>query len=138
MDATVDPEEQQTPRTHGSEQRPPRDLLRGLRAIDLAEVGASLGGEPAFSSDGRNSRTIHDDGTVRVGVTTVASGAEVGADRSDRYVALSIVEGSGQLSRGSDERSSLASGQVAIVAPGSGWTFQATEPVVFVAFYWAA
>lgn len=138
MQLQAERQDQRPPPTHGSDQRPPRELWHGLQTLDMAELSARLGAEPAFGSDGRNSRTIHDDGVVRVGVSVVAAGREIGAERSDRYVAMSIVEGTGRLSRGPDDWSTVNAGQVAIIAPGSSWTFEATELTVFIALYWAS
>lgn len=122
-------------RTHGSDQRPARDLSVRLRGFDVNEVAERLCMEPAFLTDGRNALTVHDDGYVRVMVGVVAAGREVGARRNDGYVTLTLVEGRGTLRR-ADDALELPPGSTAIVAPGAPWSLDAVEPSVLVAYFW--
>ena len=124
-------------RTHGSDQRPPRELWSALRGIDIAEVAARLGGEPAFLTDGRNAETIHHDDTARVVVSVVAADKEIGAERNDEYVILTMTEGEGVLTRG-DDVMPIAPGTTAIVAPGATWSFHAVRPTTFLICSWSS
>jgi quercetin dioxygenase-like cupin family protein len=136
MDAGVTEATQNERRTHGSDQRPPRDLAVALRSFAAADIAEQLRMEPAFMTDGRNAQTVHDDGTVRALVSVVAAGREIGADRSDGYVTLSLTEGGGMLRRADDDLE-LAAGTTVIMAPGAPWRFEATESSVVMAHFWA-
>ncbi len=125
-----------TSRTHGSDQRPPRDLHVAFRGFDIGDLAARLTAEPAYQTDGRNSETVHDDGHVRVLVSVVAAGREIGAERNDGYVTLSMIQGSGSLARGTDD-AWLSSGTTAILAPGTSWALRAADTSVLMAYFWA-
>lgn len=126
-----------TTRTHGSDQRPPRDLHVAFRGFDVGDLAARLIAEPAFATDGRNSETVHDDGRVRVLVSVVAAGREIGAERNDGYVTLSMIQGAGSLARGTDDATWLSSGTTAILAPGASWSLRAEDTSVLMAYFWA-
>jgi hypothetical protein len=126
-----------TTRTHGSDQRPPRDLHVAFRGFDIGDLAARLSAEPAFQTDGRNSETVHDDGRVRVLVSVVAAGREIGAERNDGYVTLSMVQGTGSLARGTEDVTRLSSGTTAILAPGAPWSLCAEDTSVLMAYFWA-
>lgn len=132
---TLEPDPQA--HTHGSDQRPPRELWSALRGFDIGEVAARLGAEPAFLTDGRNAETIHHDDTARVVVSVVAADREIGAERNDEYVTLTMTEGEGILSRGDDVMPFVA-GTTAIVAPGSSWSFRASHPTTFLICSWSS
>lgn len=125
-------------RTHGSDQRPPRDLDVAFQGFDVGNLAAGLVAEPAFQTDGRNSVTVHDDGHVRVLVTVVAAGREIGAERSDGYVTLTLIQGAASLARGDGEPTRLRSGTTAILAPGASWALRAEDTSILVAYFWAA
>jgi hypothetical protein len=126
-----------TTRTHGSDQRPPRDLHVAFRGFDVGDLAARLIAEPAFATDGRNSETVHDDGRVRVLVSVVAAGREIGAERNDGYVTLSMIQGAGSLARGAVDATWLGSGTTAILAPGASWSMRADDTSVLMAYFWA-
>jgi hypothetical protein len=126
-----------TTRTHGSDQRPPRDLHVAFRGFDVGDLAARLSAEPAFQTDGRNSETVHDDGRVRVLVSVVAAGREIGAERNDGYVTLSMIQGAGSLARGTEDVTRLSSGTTAILAPGAPWSLCAEDTSVLMAYFWA-
>lgn len=123
-------------RTHGSDQREPRDLDGRLRRFEVSDLAKRLRQEDAFSTDGRNAETMHDDGMVRAIVAVLAEGRDIGARESVGYVAIMITEGRGLLRRGEDE-TEVAVGSVAILAPGSPWAFAASEPCTLYAVFWA-
>jgi hypothetical protein len=107
-----------------------------FRGFDIADLAARLSAEPAYQTDGRNSETVHDDGHVRVLVSVVAAGREIGAERSDGYVTLSMIQGAGSLARGSDDATRLSSGTTAILAPGASWALRAEDTCVLMAYFW--
>jgi quercetin dioxygenase-like cupin family protein len=122
-------------RTHGSDQRAPRDLSVPLRRFEVAAVAERLRKEPAFDSDGRNAETIHDDGVVRLIVAVVAPAKDIGARTSEGHVAITLSEGRGTLRRG-DEETEVVAGDVTILAPGAAWAFEAIEPATLSAAFW--
>jgi hypothetical protein len=125
-----------TTRTHGSDQRPPRDLQVAFRGFDVGGLAARLIDEPAYQTDGRNSETVHDDGRVRVLVSVVAAGREIGAERNDGYVTPSMVQGAGSLARGTEDATWLSAGATAILAPGASWALRAEDTSVLMAYFW--
>jgi quercetin dioxygenase-like cupin family protein len=127
-------------RTHGSPQREPRDLLLEIRDFDAASLASRLAREPAFETDGRNSQTVHDDGFVRVLVSVVAAGRDIGAQRSEGYVTLTVVDGQGRMTRGpepGEAAAELRSGTTVILAPGAPWSYRAETMSTLVAYFWA-
>jgi hypothetical protein len=108
-----------------------------FRGFDVGDLAARLIAEPAFATDGRNSETVHDDGRVRVLVSVVAAGREIGAERNDGYVTLSMIQGAGSLARGTDDATWLSSGTTAILAPGASWSLRAEDTSVLMAYFWA-
>jgi hypothetical protein len=123
-------------RTHGTDQRQPRDLNVLLRRFQIVDVAERLRQEDAFATDGRNAETVHDDGMVRVIVAVVAEGRDIGARESVGYVAIAMSEGRGLMRRG-EEETEMAAGSVAILAPGAPWAFAASEPCTLYAVFWA-
>src|SRR5687768_12451038 len=121
--------------THGSATRPPRPLEGPLLHVNVAETVARLRGESAFRTDGRNSETVVADGPTRIIVTVVDAGRDVGGERSDGHVALILIDGAGTLVRG-DTRAAIDAGMLAVVAPGSAWSFRADAASAFVASFW--
>ena len=137
MDQVPVAERHRDARTHRSDQREPRDLLVAVRDFDAAALASTLTREPAFATDGRNSQTVHDDGFVRVLVSVVAAGRDIGAERSEGYLTLMVADGLGWLSRGSEEPVSLRSGTTVILAPGASWSYRADTMTTLVAYFWA-
>lgn len=121
--------------THGSASRPPRPLDGPLLHMGSAETLARLRAEPAFRDDGRNSETLVADGPTRVIVTVVESGRDVGGEHTDGYVAIVLLEGAGSLVR-ADAEAALAAGDVAVIAPGTAWSFRPASPCALVASFW--
>jgi quercetin dioxygenase-like cupin family protein len=122
-------------RTHGSPQRPVRDLDASLRRIAVMETVARMRDEQAFATDGRNSETILHDGIARVVLTALAQGREVGSESGHGRATLIMLEGEGTLTQG-DKRSALKSGDLALLAPAMSWTFTASQACAFVACFW--
>jgi hypothetical protein len=124
-------------RTHGSAQREPRDLHVQVRELDVASLASQLAREAAYATDGRNAQTIHDDGFVRVLVSVVAAGRDIGAQRNEGYLTLMVADGRGTLSRGPDGDIPLQSGTTVILTPGASWSYRAETMTTLVAYFWA-
>jgi quercetin dioxygenase-like cupin family protein len=122
-------------RTHGSPQRPARELDASLRRIAVMETIERMRGEQAFATDGRNSETVLHDGIARVVLTALEQDREVGSESGHGRATLFLLEGEGTLTQG-DEQSSLQSGDLALLAPAMSWTFKASRPCAFVACFW--
>ena len=121
--------------SHGSSARPPRPLSAGLVLVDIADVLATLRGETAFRSDGRDSETVVADGPARVIVSIVDAGREVGGETSDGYVSIYLLEGGGRIVRDGVE-TELSVGSLAVLAPGAAWKLRAHSESAFVASFW--
>ncbi len=121
--------------THGSDQRPSRPLHTALQRIHVATLATELRAEDAYASDGRCSKTIHDDGQTRIIVSAVAQGGVVGADSNQEHVMLAMDQGQGKLHRAEAE-TELSPGSVVIIAPGASWTFEAGSECAFMATFW--
>ena len=122
-------------RTHGSPQRPARDLDASLRRIAVMGTVERMRGEQAFATDGRNSETVLHDGSARVVLTALEQDREVGSESGHGRAVVLLLEGEGTLAQGG-EQSSLSSGDLALLAPSMSWTFKASKPCAFVACFW--
>jgi mannose-6-phosphate isomerase class I len=122
-------------RTHGSPQRPVRDLDASLRRVAMTETVERMRREQAFATDGRNSETVLHDGSARVVLTALEQDREVGSESGHGRAVVLLLEGAGTLAQG-DEQSSLTSGDLALLAPAMSWTFKASQPCAFVACFW--
>lgn len=122
-------------RTGGSDQRPARVLGSTLDRMAVSDIVDQIRSEAAFETDGRNSKTIVHDGVARIVVTAVGAGRDIGSESNDGRIAIVVVEGSGRLRQG-DEKMDLSSGDIATLAPGTGWTFHAEQPTAMVACFW--
>lgn len=121
--------------TGGSEQRAPRTLGSALDRTAIAEVVDQVRAEPAFRTDGRNSKTIVHDGATRIVVTAVEAGRQIGSTTNDGRIAMVMIEGSGRLGQRGQEVD-LTSGDIATLAPGGGWSFRAEQPTALVTCFW--
>ncbi len=80
-------------RTTGSDTREPRPLNAPLLAFDLSSELDALRSEPEYREYGRSSKTLARSGPLRLVLTAVRAGTELGADRPDGPVAVEILEG---------------------------------------------
>jgi quercetin dioxygenase-like cupin family protein len=122
-------------RTSGSGQRDARVLASSLRRVTISHIAEQLRAEAAYATDGRNSRTIVHEGEARVVVTAIGEGRDVGSTTSDGPVALVIVAGTGTLTQG-DQQVELRGGDLATLAPGGAWRFEARAETALVACFW--
>jgi hypothetical protein len=119
-------------RTGGSDTRAPRTLDAPLLAFDLASELEALRAEPEYREHGRTSTTLARSGPLRLVLTAVRAGTELGAERPDGPVAVEVLEGrvaadSGARSTGSGDASdgaeaeTLSAGSVAWFRGDEAW-----------------
>ena len=112
--------------TSGTSTRPPRTLVASLTVIDPSAAGERLRREEDFVRGDRASVTLQHADVMRVVLTALREGATLGAEHSDDWLVMDVVEGSVSLER-ADARADLAAGMRAIVQPGSPWSLTATS-----------
>src|SRR3954468_22714752 len=74
--------------TGGTETRESRSLNEPLMAFDLASELEALRAEPAYRDNGRTSKTLARSGPLRLVLTAVRAGSELGAEQPDGPVAV--------------------------------------------------
>ncbi|HEV8490105.1 MAG TPA: hypothetical protein VGQ58_09995 [Candidatus Limnocylindrales bacterium] len=78
--------------TTGTGTRPPRPLLRPV-LVDLEREAATLLGEPEWADRDRNSRTIATADRMRIVLTALRAGAELGSVETDDTLAVQALRG---------------------------------------------
>ena len=117
--------------TSGSDTRPARPLRRPL-IVDLAGEAATLFDEPEWRSGDRNSRTVATSDRLRVTLTALRSGAELGSEESNDTLAVHALRGRLELAiDGNDVE--LSEGQLATVEKPRDWRLRAaTDALVLI------
>jgi quercetin dioxygenase-like cupin family protein len=111
------------PVTSGSDTRAARPLRRPL-IVDVSNEAASLLEEPEWRSGDRNSRTVATSDRLRITLTALREGAELGSDESNDTLAVQVLRGTLQLSiDGADVE--LAEGRLATVEEPRDWRLRA-------------
>src|SRR3954469_13477555 len=114
--------------TGGSETRESRSLDEPLMAFDLAAEVATLRAEPAYRDNGRTSKTLARSGPLRLVLTAVRAGTEIGAERADGPVAIEVLEGRVAAdSRGDGRADGLGAGSVAWFRGDQAWHLRAVD-----------
>jgi quercetin dioxygenase-like cupin family protein len=122
--------DQSRPVTSGSDARPPRPLRRPL-LVDLEREASTLFGEPEWAERDRNSRTIATTDRMRITLTVLREGAEVGSRETDDTFEVQALRGNVRLTvDGADV--DLAAGQLATMEEPSDWTIRATSDAVIL------
>jgi quercetin dioxygenase-like cupin family protein len=130
MDQDTTAPSQQKPVTSGSATRPARTLRRPV-LIDLGGEAASLLDEKQPESRDRNSRTVATTDRVRITITALEAGAELGSEESDDTLVVQALRGRLVLSvDGMDV--DLREGQLATVEEPAGWRLRATTDSVLM------
>jgi quercetin dioxygenase-like cupin family protein len=78
--------------TSGSDTRPPRPLRQPVR-VDLAEESRSLRAEPEWLGGDRNARTVATTNRMRIVLTALRSGAEIGSADPNDTLTVQVLEG---------------------------------------------
>jgi hypothetical protein len=122
-------------RTSGTATREARSLDRPVTVIDPRAAAATLRGEPAWRSEDRASVTLLHDETIRVVLTSLHRGAVLGADVSDDWASIDVVDGAASVARG-DATAEVGPGQRVVLSPGDSWSLEARdEPTLVLASF---
>ncbi len=112
------------PVTSGSDTRPARPLRRPL-VVDVADEAATLFDEPEWRDGDRNSRTIATSDRLRITLTALRSGAELGSEESNDTLSVHALRGRLELAVDGDDVE-LREGQLATVEEPRDWRLRAT------------
>lgn len=116
--------------TSGSDTRPSRDLAEPL-VLDLAEEAGTLFDEPEWGDRDRNSRTIATSQQMRITLTALRSGAELGNEGTNDTLAVQLLRGSATLDV-DGMQTELRQGQLASVAQPGTWRLAATSDALLL------
>ena len=109
--------------TSGSDSRPSRDLTEPL-VLDVAAEAQTLFDEREWGERDRNSRTISSTPQMRVTLTALRGGAELGSEGSDDTLAVHVLRGSVELEF-AGRTETLGEGQLATVPEPGRWRVRA-------------
>lgn len=110
--------------TSGSDTRDARTLNAPGMAFDLAAELEVLRNEPGYTDFGRSSRTLARSGPLRLVLTAVRAGTDLGAQVAEGPLAIHVLEGN-ITSRRDGTDTSLAAGTVAWLSAGGAWSVRA-------------
>jgi hypothetical protein len=116
--------------TSGTDTRPARDLAEPV-VIDLGREAETLWNEPQWNEGDRNSRTVSTTERMRVTLTALRGGAELGNRGTDDSLTVQVLRGSVSLelaARGID----LGEGQLAAVPQPGPWRLRAAEDALLL------
>ena len=130
MDRQVGTEPRDDAVTSGSDTRPSRDLA-GPVVIDVADEAGTLFDEHAWAERDRNSRTVATTERMRITLTALRAGAEIGAQTTDDTMTVQVLRGSVSL-RGGGQATELVEGQLATLEQPSGWQLNATDDALLL------
>ena len=116
--------------TSGTDSRPARDL-RAPQAIDLMAEANSLWEEPTWADRDRNSRTIATAPGMRVTLTALRAGAELGSEGNDDSIAVHVLRGRVRFEI-DDGDADLAAGSLATMADPGRWRLTADEDALLL------
>ena len=102
-----------------------RPLAGPTMTFDLAGLLRELRGEEPYSRSGRAGRTLAKSGRLRVVLTALADGCEVGTHQADSPMTLQVLEG-GLTYRTAEGEHSLRQGQLLFFGPGDANDIRAT------------
>jgi hypothetical protein len=116
--------------TTGTDTRPPRPI-RDPVLVDLEREAASLLDEPEWADRDRNSRTVATTDRMRLTLTALRAGAELGNRESDDTLAVQALRGDVRVTiDGVDV--DLHAWQLATIENPSDWTLRATSDAVIL------
>jgi len=110
-------------RTSGTELRPARDLAEPV-VIDITSEAWTLFDEPQWNEGDRNSRTVSTTERMRVTLTALRDGSELGNRGTDDTLAVQTLRGSVALEVAGREID-LGQGQLAVVPQPGTWRLRA-------------
>ena len=130
MERQVGTQARDDAQTSGTQVRPPRDLAEPV-VIDLAGEAGTLFDEPQWSQGDRNSRTVSTTERMRVTLTALRAGAELGNEGTDDTLAVQVQRGRVSLDV-NGQSIDLGEGQLAIVAQPGVWRLRATDDALLL------
>lgn len=116
--------------TSGSASRPARDL-RSPQVLDVMAEAASLFDEPEWAERDRTSRTIVSGTAMRVTITAMRAGAELGGDGNDDTLSVHALRGTVRVELGGGT-ADLGAGQLATMSEPGPWRLRATEDALLL------
>ena len=118
------------PVTTGSDTRPPRPLRRPV-IVDVGDEAVTLLEEPEWTSGDRNSRTLATSDRLRIVLTALRSGAELGNEESNDTLAVQTLRGRLHLTVDGMDLD-LEPGQLATVEEPREWRVRATTDALLL------
>jgi quercetin dioxygenase-like cupin family protein len=116
--------------TSGTDVRPARDL-RPPQVLDLSAEAATLFEEPEWAGGDRNSRTIATSDRMRITLTALRAGAELGSEGNDDSLAVQVLRGAVRLDVGG-AAADVVAGQLATMADPGPWRLRALEDALLL------
>jgi quercetin dioxygenase-like cupin family protein len=125
-----------TDQTHGSDQRGARDVAPPLAVFDLARELERLAAEPPGHDAGRATITLARADRLRVVLTRVRAGRELGAGDTDGALAVLVHDGTVSITRnGAAKRA--GSNQLLVIDRGAPWRLVAeTDAALVLVLAW--
>lgn len=129
-------DDETTPITTGTDERPPRALDDHLVVVDLDAELRRLDSEGPGNDPDRTTIALAKSGPFRVVLGTYRAGAMFGGDATDGALSLLVVRGRIGVLRGSRQES-LTEDQVAVIPPGGPWRAHADiDSAVLLTLAW--
>ena len=125
MERQVGTQARDDAQTSGTDVRPARDLAEPV-VIDLSSESETLWTEPAWTDGDRNSRTVQTTERMRVTLTALRSGAELGNRGTDDTMTVQVLRGAVSLDL-AGRPIELTQGQLATIPQPGGWSLRATD-----------
>jgi hypothetical protein len=116
--------------TSGTQERPSRDLAEPV-VIDLAAESGTLFDEPQWNERDRNSRTVSTTERMRVTLTALRGGAELGNEGTSDTLAVQVLRGRVALEL-AGRSLDLGTGQLATASQPGGWRLRANEDALLL------
>lgn len=116
--------------TSGSDTRPARDLRQPL-VLDVASEAQTLWNEPDWADRDRNSRTLATTDRLRITLTALRAGAEMGTEATNDTLAVQALRGSARVELDGTTLD-LSAGQLASIAEPGSWRIRAEEDTVLL------
>lgn len=130
MDRQVGTEPRDDGITSGTSSRPGRDLTQPL-VLDLAAEAGTLFEEPEWAERDRNSRTIASSDGLRITLTALRRGAEIGSEGTNDTLAVQVLRGSVGVDLGGG-RMDLRQGQLATMGQPGRWRIEAADDALLL------
>ncbi len=122
--------------TRGGEERVARPLDAALSVVTIEEAAARLRSEQTYRDGDRNTVTLAKNGSLRVQLVALKSGARLHEDDPEGALSVHVIEGSARVSA-ADSTEHLGKGSLAILAAGQPWEVTADgDALLLVQLSW--